>query len=104
MATGQVDFATDYDRNRNSMIATGKLKESDTKVVWTSDPIPNDAIGLRKGFDPALVEEIRAKLLSLTPEQAKGVLPPRYTGFVTATNDSYKPVRDAALSLDALKR
>ena len=86
------------------MIATGKLKETDNKVVWTSDPIPNDAIGLRKGFDPTLIEEIRTKLLSLTPEQAKGVLPPRYTGFVAASNDSYKPIRDAAVSLDALKR
>ncbi len=104
VVSGQVDFATDFDRQRNAMIATGKLKETDNKVVWTSDPIPNDAIGLRKGFDPALIEEIRTKLLSLTKEQAQGVLPPRYTGFVAASNDSYKPIRDAAVSLDALKR
>lgn len=103
VATGQVDFATDFDRNRNAMIATGKLKETDNKVVWTSDPIPNDAIGLRKGFNPGLAQEIRAKLVSLTPEQAKGILPNRYTGFVSATDDNYKSVRDAALALDALK-
>ena len=104
VATGQVDFATDFDRNRNSMIETGKLKETDTKVVWTSDPLPNDAIGVRKGFDPALAEEVRATLVSLTPEQAKTILPNHYTGFVTADNSSYKSIRDAAVALDALKR
>jgi len=104
VATGQVDFATDFDRNRNSMISSGKLKETDTKIVWTSDPLPNDAIGLRKGFDPTLAEEIRATLIAPTPAQFDGILPPRYTGFVTANNDSYKAIRDAAVSLDALKR
>ncbi|HEX2701615.1 MAG TPA: phosphate/phosphite/phosphonate ABC transporter substrate-binding protein [Acidimicrobiales bacterium] len=104
VASGQVDFATDYDRNRNSMIETGKLKETDTKVVWTSDPLPNDAIGIPKGFDPGFADEIQAKLLSLTPEMAKGILPNHYTGFVAATNDSYKSIRDAAVSLDALQR
>lgn len=104
VATGQVDFATDFDRQRNAMIASGKLKETDNKIVWTSDPLPNDAIGLRKGFDPALGQEIKTKLLAVTPEQAKGILPNRYTGFVAATNDSYKSIRDAAIALDALKR
>lgn len=104
VVSGQVDFATDFDRNRNSMISTGKIKETDTKVVWTSDPLPNDAIGLRKGFDPGLAQDIGSRLVSLTPEQAKGILPDRYTGFVAATNDSYKSIRDAALALDALQR
>jgi phosphonate transport system substrate-binding protein len=104
VASGQVELATDYDRNRNSMIESGKLKDGDTKVVWTSDPLPNDAIGVPKDFDKGLAEEIRAKLLSLTPETAKGILPNHYTGFVAATNDSYRSIRDAAVSLDALKR
>jgi len=103
VASGQVDFATDYDRNRVAMIESGKLKETDTKVVWTSDPLPNDAIGLRKGFDPALAKRIQELLLGITPEQATGILPKHYTGFVAATNDSYKSIHDAAVSLDALK-
>jgi len=103
VASGQVDFATDYDRNRTAMIESGKLKPTDTKVVWTSDPLPNDAIGLRKGFDTALGKRIQDLLLAITPEQAKGILPNHYTGFVAASNDSYKSIRDAAVSLDALK-
>ena len=103
VASGQVDFATDYDRNRTAMIEGGKLKESDTKVVWTSDPLPNDAIGVRKGFDAALASRIQDILVGLTAEEAKTVLPNHYTGFIAATNDSYKAIRDAAVSLDALK-
>ncbi len=103
VATGQVDFATDYDRNRTAMIESGRLKATDTKVVWTSDPLPNDAIGVRKGFDAALAKRIQDLLLGITPDQAIGLLPKHYTGFVLATDDSYKSIRDAAVSLDALK-
>lgn len=103
VASGQVDFATDYDRNRVAMIESGKLKDTDTKVVWTSDPLPNDAIGVRKGFDAGLAKRIQDLLVGLTPADAKPILPNHYTGFIAATNDSYKTIRDAAVSLDALK-
>jgi phosphonate transport system substrate-binding protein len=103
VATGQVDFATDYDRNRVAMIESGQLKDSDTKVVWTSDPLPNDAIGIRKGFDAGLATRVQDLLVGLTPAAAQPILPKHYTGFITATNDSYKSIRDAAVSLDALK-
>ena len=103
VATGQVDFATDYDRNRTAMIESGRLKATDTKVVWTSDPLPNDAIGVRKGFDAALAKRIQDLLLGITPGQAIGLLPKHYTGFVPATDYSYQSIRDAAVSLDALK-
>jgi len=60
VASGQTDLATDYDRNRNSMIEHGTIAADATKVVWTSDPLPNDAIAVRKGFDPTLAEIGRA--------------------------------------------
>lgn len=103
VATGQVDFATDYDRNRVAMIEGGKLKDTDTKVVWTSDPLPNDAIGVRKGFDAGLGKRVQDLLVGLSAADAKPILPNHYTGFISATNDSYKSIRDAAVSLDALK-
>ncbi len=53
VASGQVDCATDFDRNRNAMIESGKLERNATEVVWQSDPLPNDANrrseGLRSG-------------------------------------------------------
>jgi len=103
VASGQVDFATDFDRNRNAMVESGRLAPDANKVVWTSDPLPNDAIGVRKGLDPALAARIRDLLVSLTPDVAATILPRHYDGFVAATNGSYKPIRDAAVALDALK-
>ena len=50
VANGQTDLATDFDRNRNAMIESGKLDGNASEVVWTSDPLPNDAIAVRKGL------------------------------------------------------
>lgn len=102
VASGQVDLATDFDRNRNSMIASGALDADATKIVWTSDPLPNDAIGVRPGLDADLVSRIQDLLVGITPEQAEEFMPPRYTGFVPATNESYATIRDAAVKLDKL--
>lgn len=102
VANGQVDLATDFDRNRNSMIESGALAPDATKVVWTSDPLPNDAIGVRPGLDPELVRRIQELLVNITPEQAEEFMPKRYTGFVPATNESYTTIRDAAVTLDKL--
>src|SRR5262249_34583659 len=46
VSAGQVDMATDFDRNRNAMIAGGNVKADSNKIIWTSDPLPNDAIAL----------------------------------------------------------
>ncbi len=102
VANRQVDLATDFDRNRNSMIESGALAPDATKIVWTSEPLPNDAIGVRPDLDPALVRRIQDLLTSMTPEQAQELLPNHYTGFVPATDESYATIRDAAVSLDKL--
>ncbi len=103
VATGRVDLATDYDRNRQAMIDSGDLKPDATKVVWTSEPLPNDAIAVRSGFDPELARRIQDILVKITPEQAKDFMPEHYTGFVSASDASYKLIKDAAVSLGKLK-
>ena len=82
VASGQVDCATDFDRNRNAMIEGGQLEKNATEVVWQSDPLPNDAIAVPKDFDPALAERIQKILVGITDAQAKTILPNHYTGFV----------------------
>src|SRR5437879_5993656 len=59
VASGQVDCATDFDRNRNAMIEGGKLEKNATEVVWISEPLPNDAIAVPRDFDPALADRIQ---------------------------------------------
>ena len=53
------------------MIEGGKLEKNATEVVWTSDPLPNDAIAVRKGFDPALAERIQKLLLGITESRPR---------------------------------
>lgn len=86
------------------MIEGGKLDPKGTKIVWTSDPLPNDAIAVRKGFDPALATKIQHLLLAITEEQAKAILPNHYTGFVAATHKDYASIEDAGIAVGRLKK
>ena len=103
VSTGQTDLATDYDRNWNSMIERGIVAAAATKIVWTSPPLPNDPMVVRKGLDPALTKRLQEALLSITEEQAKAIMPPHYTGWVAATHESYRMIEDAGIAVGRLK-
>jgi phosphonate transport system substrate-binding protein len=102
-AKGQTDLATDFDRNRTAMIEGGRLDPKATKIIWTSDPLPNDALAVRKGFDAALAKEIQTILVGISEEQAKQILPNHYTGFVAASHANYKMIEDAGIAVGRLK-
>jgi phosphonate transport system substrate-binding protein len=104
VASGQVDCATDFDRIRNAMMESGKLDKAATEVVWQSDPLPNDAIAVRKGFDPATAKRLQEILLGITESEAKAILPNHYTGFVAATHQSYKMIEDAGVLVGRIKK
>ncbi len=97
-------MATDFDRNRNAMIAGGQVKETDNKVIWTSDPLPNDAIVLPTDA-PAepRASQVQKILTAITQEQAKTLLPNRYTGFVAATHANYAPIEKAGIAVGKIK-
>ncbi|MDZ4770526.1 MAG: phosphate/phosphite/phosphonate ABC transporter substrate-binding protein [Chloroflexota bacterium] len=106
VVNGQVQLATDFDRNRNTMISNGAFTADQSVIYWQSAPLPNDAIAVRAGLDPALVERLQEILLSLTPEQAQELMigiagtdntTVRYTGFVEATDASYASIRGAGI-------
>jgi phosphonate transport system substrate-binding protein len=104
VATGKVDLATDFDRNRNAMIEAGTIKAEDSVIVWTSPDLPNDAIAVRKGLDPELVADLEEAILSIEHDGAEnGLLPKHYTGFVEATPNTYKLIIDAARDLGKIK-
>jgi phosphonate transport system substrate-binding protein len=104
VASGQVDCATDFDRNRNAMIESGKLEKNATEVVWTSEPLPNDAIAVPRDFDRALAERIQKLLIGISEAQAKTILPNHYTGFVAATHENYRMIEDAGVLVGRLKK
>jgi phosphonate transport system substrate-binding protein len=100
---GQSDMATDFDRNRNSMIESGRVKANSNKVLWTSAPLPNDAIVVPKGTPAALIEQVQKILTSITVEQAKTLLPPHYTGFVKSDHSAYESIEKAGIAVGKIK-
>jgi phosphonate transport system substrate-binding protein len=103
VSSGQVDMATDFDRNRNAMIASGKVHEGANKIVWTSDPLPNDAIALPERAPAELKQKVQEILTKITVEQAKTLLPNRYTGFVPGSHASYAAIEKAGLAVGKIK-
>jgi phosphonate transport system substrate-binding protein len=106
VVNNQVDLATDFDRNRNTMISNGAFTEEQSVVYWQSAPLPNDAFAVRGGLDSAFVQQLQTILLSITPEQAQELqigiagtdnTAVRYTGFVEATDASYASIRKAGI-------
>ncbi len=98
---GELDAGADYNRNRDAMINDGLIKASDSRIIWTSDPLPNDAFAVSKGL--AKDKALTAKLVSALEEIGArlkvqpNLLPNNYTGFIAQTNAYYKPIRDAGL-------
>ncbi len=100
---GELDAGADYNRNRDAMISEGLIRPADSRIFWTSDPLPNDAFAVSADLfkDKAFVARLRAALSD--PAVARlGLLPARYTGFVSKDNAFYKPIRDAGLATGKL--
>ena len=100
---GQADMATDFDRNRNAMIESGRVKANANKILWTSAPLPNDAIVVPKGTPQALIDQVQKIVTSITVEQAKTLLPPHYTGFIKADHASYASIEKAGIAVGKIK-
>ena len=104
VGAGQVDMATDFDRNRNAMIESGRVKADSNKIIWTSAPLPNDAIVLPKNASKELVTQVQKILTSITVERAKLLLPNHYTGFVANNHAGYKSIEDAGIAVGRIKK
>lgn len=103
VSNGQVDLATDFDRNRNAMIAAGRVKADANRIVWQSAPLPNDAIALPANASRELSAKVQQVLTAIDTEAAKSLLPNRYTGFVPATHASYADIEKAGLAVGKIK-
>jgi len=81
------------------MIAAGRIKADQVKVVWQSEPLPNDALAVRKDLDPQLRQSVTDAVLAITPEKAKMVMPTNYTGWERATPHTYDLIEAAGRGL-----
>lgn len=103
VANGQVDLATDYDRNLRAMMDKGLVTDAQVKVFWTSDPLPNDALAVRGDLDPDLASAIQSAVVAITEAQAGSIMPPHYTGWVAADHASYAVITAAGEAVGRLK-
>jgi phosphonate transport system substrate-binding protein len=101
-----LDAGADFNRNRDTMIADGLIKASDSRIIWTSAPLPNDAFAISKSLasDRAFAAKLTRALEEIGSELKTNpkLLPNNYTGFVAKTNAYYKPIRDAGLETGKL--
>jgi phosphonate transport system substrate-binding protein len=106
VAAGQLDAGADYNRNRTAMIDQGLIKAERSKIIWQSDPLPNDAVAVSAALfkDKVFVKTVQDALLEVGPalKAQPRLLPANYTGFVNAKNSFYKGIRDAGLATGML--
>ena len=102
----ELDAGADYNRNRDAMIEQGLIKPQDSRIVWTSAPLPNDALAVSSALakDVAFVAKLRQALVGLAEElrTEPQLLPPHYGGFVIKDDSFYRPIRDAGLATGRL--
>jgi phosphonate transport system substrate-binding protein len=100
VASGQVDLATDYDRNLDAMVAAGRVRADQLRIVWRSEPLPNDALAVRRDLDAATRDALRSAALATTAAD----LPSNYTGWVPATPETYALIEAAGRALGRITR
>ena len=104
---GVLDAGADYNRNRNAMIEQGLIKADQSRVIWQSPPLPNDAFAVSSllAGDKAFVASLQSALAGVGDalKSQPNLLPPHYTGFVSTNNAFYKPIRDAGLATGKLQ-
>lgn len=104
MATvnGQVDLATGWDTHRNTMIRNGTIRADSNRVVWESEPLPNECVVVRRGAEESLRLRLGEVLAGLT-ETERQMLPWPYTGFVPATHEPYRGLEQMGRDLGVLR-
>jgi phosphonate transport system substrate-binding protein len=101
--SGQTDLASDYDRNLDVLVDTGRVDRSKLKVIWQSPPLPNDPIVVRGGLPDEVKSKLQDFLVKLTPDDAQRLLPKNYIGFVASDGGNYSVIETAGKALGKLK-
>jgi phosphonate transport system substrate-binding protein len=107
VSRGVLDAGADYNRNRNAMIEQGLISAEQSKIIWRSAALPNDAVAVSAALyrDKQFVARLQGALVDVAQALTTqpDLLPAHYTGFVVRDNLFYKPIRDAGLATGSLK-
>jgi phosphonate transport system substrate-binding protein len=107
VAKGLVDVATNNTVGMTFYTRENPDLAANVKIIWTSPPLPESSILVRKDLDPAIKEKLRAFFLSYGQapgaegeHQRKILQTLDYSGFQSADNSYLDPVRQMQASAD----
>ncbi|MBV8256543.1 MAG: phosphate/phosphite/phosphonate ABC transporter substrate-binding protein [Actinobacteria bacterium] len=105
LTNGQVDAAEVNSQQQATATAAGQFDTTKFKVLWRSDPLPNDPITVRGDLPAAFQAAVKAALLKMTPTQLTLVdteLGVDSGPMIAATDSMFKTIRDV-VSIEHLK-
>jgi phosphonate transport system substrate-binding protein len=108
LTNGKVDAAEINSQTLATAISEGTFTKDDFRLVWSSDPIPNDPITVRGDADPAFKKAVKDAFLSLEPgDIAKvgsflDVTPPG--PLLEVTKETYTPLFELAETMNLTEK
>ncbi|NJK99331.1 MAG: phosphate/phosphite/phosphonate ABC transporter substrate-binding protein [Spirulinaceae cyanobacterium RM2_2_10] len=99
----QVDIASDFDRNLDVLDSTERIDKDELKIIWESEPLPNDPIAVRGGLPEEIIAGLQAALEGIDAAKAEELLPENYTGFVSSDGSNYEPIQAAGQAVGKLE-
>ncbi len=93
--TGKVDAGAFDELYLNRLIATGKMKRDEIRILWTSELIPVEPIAVRGGLPEQLKKEIQTAYLDLPKKDPTLWQELNKTVYTSFPGTVYIPVTDA---------
>jgi phosphonate transport system substrate-binding protein len=100
-ATSVPSGASDLDTHRNTMIRNGTITETSNKIVWESDPLPNEVVAVRTGMSEDMAATLQNAFTTMD-EETRQLLPWPYTGFQATTHEPYAVLEQMGRDLGVL--
>jgi phosphonate transport system substrate-binding protein len=107
VAFGRADVAGVSDSVLQRLIAKGRVRREDIVTLWTSDPLPNGPIAVRRNLPPDFKRELQQALVGLAtadPVAALAVMeqyPERNLIYLPCDDSLYDGVRSLAARVNA---
>ncbi len=106
--SGKVDMAAVMIATVEHFVETGRIKPTDYRVLWTSEPIAQGPVFVRKDMDRALKKKIQQAYLDMETEDtaAYNALRTQYNRgmkYIIVDDSHYQSLRDMANQIKGLE-
>ena len=106
LVNGNVDACAVQDITYNAKTKSKEVDSAKYRILWTSDPLPQSPLAVKKGMDSGLKKRIINCFKSLAKNDVKMDVPGQgnYVNFVETSMETYKPIADMAKTLGLSKQ